>query len=142
MTSIDVESALKDFGSRPLGDVKVMMIEDDPLITDIVLTKLSKEGCIPYSALDGNEAIKLAEDFRPNVIILDLMLPGKQGEEVLAELKAHPELKTIPVIVFSNKDEASDMEAMKALGAAKYLIKASTDVQSIPDEIRSVLAMS
>lgn len=114
------------------------MVEDDLFFTDIVLTKLTSHGCIPYSTATGDEALELAKRYQPSAIILDLMLPGISGEEVLKQLKSDDELKAIPVIVFSNKSSQSDIEANLAAGATRYLVKSGTDLNTLVDVIREV----
>lgn len=134
-----VEAAIKSFGERELGDVKILMIEDDVFLSELVLTKLSLHGCIPYSTPNGEEGIKLAEQYQPDIVILDLMLPGIPGEEVLVKMKADETLKHIPVIVFSNKSGDDDIKNNLAHGAAEYLVKSATDLNELPKVIRKVL---
>jgi DNA-binding response OmpR family regulator len=134
-----VAEALSEFSHRELGDVKVLMIEDDIFLSELVLTKLSLEGCIPYSTPNGEEGLELAEQYHPHVIILDLMLPGIPGEEVLLKLKANENLKSIPVIVFSNKSEETDIKNNLANGAAEYLVKSATDLNELPSVIKRVI---
>ncbi len=116
----------------------MLMVEDDKFISKLVLQSLSVKGCIPYFSLTGEEALQLAEQFNPDVIILDLMLPGMSGEGVLETLKRTESVKDIPVIVFSNKSEESDISNALKLGAAKYLVKASTEILTIVDIILDV----
>ena len=107
------------------------MVEDDPIITQIVTALLSREGCVPYSVLESTEAIHLAESFMPDVIILDLMMPNLSGEVLLTLLKAHETLKSVPVVVFTNKGDEADRTSTLKLGASEYLIKASTDLPKL-----------
>lgn len=134
-----VAEALSEFAERELGNIKVLMIEDDTFLSELVLTKLSQDGCIPYSTANGEEGLQLAEQYRPNVIILDLMLPGISGEEVLSRLKAHAELSTIPVIVFSNKSNPEEIKENLKNGAAEYLVKSSTDLADLPGIIKKAM---
>lgn len=134
-----VAEAISAFAQRELGDVKVLMVEDDLFLSELVLTKLSIEGCIPYSTPHGEEGLVLADQYRPDVIILDLMLPGISGEEVLVKLKASDTLKSIPVIVFSNKSGEDDIKNNLANGAAEYLVKSATDLNELPRVIKKVL---
>jgi DNA-binding response OmpR family regulator len=115
------------------------MIEDDLFLSELVLTKLSAHGCIPYSTPNGEEGLVLAEQYSPHVIILDLMLPGIPGEEVLLKLKASETLKSIPVIVFSNKSGEDDIKNNLANGAAEYLVKSATDLRNLPSVILKVI---
>lgn len=137
-----IEAAITTYQQKSLGEVKILMVEDDPFLSEIVIMKLSAEGCIPYSTANGAEAVGLVEQFRPHVVILDLMLPGLPGEEVLKQLKANPELKDIPVVIFSNKSEEEGIRENLKNGAAKYLVKSSTDIQKLPSIIAEVIAES
>lgn len=130
------EDKINEFGKRELGEVKVMMVEDDPFISELVMTKLSLVGCVPYSVLDGNDIINTASQFQPDVIILDLMLPGIQGEEIIAKLKENEDLKHIYILVFSNKSDESEIKKCLELGAAEYFVKASTDLNLLVDAIK------
>ncbi len=130
---VTITQSIEDFSKRELGSIKVLMVEDDKFISNLVLQSLAAKGCIPYSCLTGEEALQLAEQFNPDVIILDLMLPGMSGEDVLQSLKSTEAVKDIPVIVFSNKSEASDISNVLKLGATKYLVKASTEILTIVD---------
>lgn len=134
------EVAIKKFSEKELGNIKVLMIEDDIYLTDIVLTKLSQHGCIPYMTGNGLEALGLAERYLPDVIILDLMLPGLSGEEILKQLKTTAELKDIPVIVFSNKSGESDIKSNLDAGASKYLVKSATDFNVLIDVVKELVS--
>ena len=140
MTNKNVEEALEEYQTRPLGDVKIMMIEDDEFMAKIALQKLSGEGCIPYSVADGGEALQMVETYSPDLIILDLMLPNMSGEEILRHLKADDELNVIPVIVFSNKGDQPDIDANLEAGADRYLVKSSTDLDMLVDVVKEVVA--
>ena len=134
----DIEKTIDSFSKRELGAIKVLMVEDDKFIANIVLQALSKHGCVPYSCPTGEEALTLAEQFLPDVIILDLMLPGLSGEEVLVTLQSADTTKHIPVVVFSNKSAETDIRNALNCGAKKYLVKASTDMPTIVDVILEV----
>jgi len=125
---IDAQAAIEKLEQGELGNVKILMIEDDSFFSELVLSKLAKEGCIPYSSNNGDEAMSLAGQYCPDIVILDLMLPGKQGEDVLHELKENETLRHIPVIVFSNKSNPEDIDKNIKAGAAAFLIKSSTDL--------------
>lgn len=142
MDEIKVEQAIKSFSEKELGDIKVLMVEDDHFLSELVLTKLSQSGCIPYSTPNGEEAIELAEQYSPHVIILDLMLPKMSGEEVLKQLKLHETLKATPVIVFSNKDTEQSIKKVLELGADEYLVKSGTDLSLLPGIIKKLIAKS
>jgi DNA-binding response OmpR family regulator len=134
-----VDSALETMKQKMLGSVKVLMVEDDALIQEMVIIKLVSHGCIPYATNNGNEALSFAQQYEPNVIILDLMLPGKSGESVLREIKNDEKLAHIPIIVFSNKSSSSDKETLKSLGADRYFVKASTDLNELVSTIKELV---
>ena len=140
MTDISkTEVALEKFSQKELGDVKVLMVEDDLFFSDMILTGLSQKGCIPYTTADGSKAIGLAEQYLPDVIILDLMLPELSGEEILKQLKSRDDLKDIPVIVFSNKSESDGIKAVMEAGAAKYLVKSATEFSTLIDVVKTLI---
>ncbi len=134
-----INAALADMSKRELGSVKVFMVEDDQMIRELVVAKLTQSGCIPFITEDGSEAIKLAEHYQPDVIILDLMLPGMTGEEVLTTLKSRDDLRKIPVVVFSNKSEDTDKDRVMGLGADRYYVKAYTDLNELVADLRALV---
>lgn len=137
-TQNKIDGAIQNLRARELGDVKVFMVEDDQMIRELVVSKLTQHGCIPYSTGDGSEALALAEVYQPDVVILDLMLPGMTGEEILRRMKAKEDLKHIPVIVFSNKSEDGDRQKILELGASRYHIKAMTDLNELVSELKQL----
>ncbi|MCD5381139.1 MAG: response regulator [Candidatus Pacebacteria bacterium] len=135
-----VDFALESMKQKSLGSVKVLMIEDDSMIQEMVIIKLVSHGCIPYATKDGSEAVSMAEQYKPHIIILDLMLPGKTGEEVLKELKEHTDLSNTPIIVFTNKSSHEDKETLIKLGADKYFVKAQTDLNDLVTTIKDLVS--
>lgn len=133
-----VEVALEEMKKKELGGIKVFYVEDDQMISDLVSTKLTSSGCIPYTTANGAEAIEMAKQYTPDIIILDLMLPGLTGEEILITLKSLEDLKHIPVVIFSNKSEESIKEKVMKLGAAKYYVKAATDLNMFVAELKEL----
>ncbi len=98
----------------------VLVIDDDPSVRDVVKRSLSKEGVSVMTASSGEEGLELARKHRPDVITLDVQMPGMDGWEVLKTLKADPELRQIAVIMMTNIDEKT---TGYALGAAEYMTK-------------------
>lgn len=121
------------------ASLKVFVVEDDPLLRDLLYKKLTKVkfGCMFTN--DGTQAAELARQFEPDALIIDLMLPGKTGFEVIEEVKNIPELKDKPIVVFSNKDEAEDREKAMELGADRYHVKAMTDLTEFVQEIKALV---
>jgi|SRR3989338_1876102 len=120
----------------------IMVVEDDKFLRDLLIEKLNKEGYRIKEAIDGNEALKELQGAKPNLILLDLILPGIDGFEILRRMKNDPALSKIPVIVLSNLGQQDDINRAKELGAKYYLIKAHFTLGEIMEKIRSVLRES
>lgn len=110
---------------------KILIVEDDFFLLQMYITKLIKAGYEVKSASDGNQALKKAKEFKPNLILLDLLIPLKNGFEVLEELKKDKDMQDIPVIILSNMSEREDVQKCLQLGAVNYLIKA----HFVPSEV-------
>lgn len=119
--------------------IRVYMVEDDSLLRNLLSTRLTASSFPSSFAVDGEDVIPKMLEFKPQVIILDLMLPIKNGFEILAELKAHPELKSIPVIVFSNRDSQEDKQRVFSLGADRFFVKAMTDLSVLIETIEELV---
>jgi len=115
---------------------KVLVIEDDQFLAKVYLIKLKKEGYDVEMAYDGNEGIEAMKKKIPDIVLLDLILPGIDGFEVLKKMKADPKLAKIPVIILSNLGQEEDIERGKKLGADDYFVKANTALSSIVKKIK------
>lgn len=109
----------------------ILIIEDDVFLSELMAKKLKDSGFKVVKAIDGQEGLEKAASAKPNLILLDLILPGMDGFEVLKRLKSNPETDSIPVIILSNLGQREDIERGFDLGAQDYLVKA----QFTPDEI-------
>lgn len=118
----------------------VVLVDDDMFIRDLVGTKLGSSKdytvAVAASAAEGMEAI---EDQRPDVLILDIEMPGKTGIELLKDIKMRPSLADIPVIMFSNNDDEESKTAAMESGAKKFCVKVSIDMSELEEIIGSVL---
>jgi|AntRauTorckE6833_2_1112554.scaffolds.fasta_scaffold54124_2 DNA-binding response OmpR family regulator len=117
---------------------KVLIVEDDTLIIDMVGRKLTDAGFTTKLVIDGGDAIAEATLFGPDVIILDLMLPNKSGEEILKELSQQSIFSNTKIIVFTNKNREENEAHVKELGADTYLVKASTDLDALVSHIKQL----
>ena len=125
------------------GDMNsVLIVEDDKFLKDLLLQKLQKEGMKVIEATDGETALSLIKKEMPRIILLDIILPGISGFEVLERMKSDPDISSIPVIVLSNLGEEKDKKRSLDMGAKKFLVKAEHTASEILDEIRKVLAAS
>jgi DNA-binding response OmpR family regulator len=120
---------------KTLSELKVLVVEDDPLLKNLLAVKLTASGCLPLYVDDGLKVFSLAETFKPDVILLDLMIPGMDGFGVLEQLGKSPELKNVPVFVFSNKSSEEDKARAFALGAKLFRQKAETSLTSVVQEL-------
>ncbi len=118
---------------------KILLVEDDNFIIDIYITKLKEVGFSVQSAVNGEDALAKIKQSRPDLVLLDIVLPQVTGFEFLQEIKNMPELKNVPVIVLSNLGQKKEVEKGLSLGAAKYLIKAHYTPTEVVEEIRAVL---
>ena len=117
-----------------------MIVEDDDHISKVYEIKFSKEGLVCTIARDGEEAVEKITTEKPSLIILDLMIPKKDGFWVLEEIKKNANLAKIPVLVLSNLGQKSDQDRALALGAREYLVKVDYSIQDIVDKVKGYLA--
>lgn len=122
--------------------VKVLIVDDDAFLSGIYATKLELEGFQVVSARDGEEGLKAAMREKPDLILLDVLMPKLDGFEVLKRLKAEPEFKATPVIMLTNLGQKEDIEKGLADGAVDYLIKAHFVPAEAVDKIKKVLNMA
>lgn len=114
-------------------------MEDDQFLNDIIARKFSATKCLFFHASEGEEALKIISQEVPDVVMLDIILSGMDGFEILRRIKSDPKIKHIPVILLSNLGQATDIEKGKSLGAARFLIKATVTPNEIIDQIREVI---
>jgi len=121
--------------------MKVLFIEDEVKFQKTFAEFFSKEDLEVVSAYDGISGLRLAEEHLPDIIVLDLILPKKDGFQVLAEIKKNPLLQAIPVIILTNLEGVEDIEKAVSLGASSYLVKANYSMSEILNEIRKALIL-
>lgn len=118
---------------------KVLIIEDDKFLRELISQKLMKENYETSEAIDGEEGIKKIKEEKPHLVLLDLILPGIDGFEVLSRMRDDPVVSSIPVIILSNLGQKEDVEKGLKLGAADYLIKAHFTPGEIIEKIKNIL---
>lgn len=117
----------------------ILIIEDDKFLREMIGRRLQEEEYNVSMAVDGEEGIKKIQQEKPDLILLDLILPGIDGFEVLERMRKEPELSKIPVIILSNLGQKEEVERGLNLGAVDYLIKAHFTPREIIEKIKSVL---
>lgn len=102
---------------------KVLIVDDEPNIVLSVEFLMKREGYEVVTAADGQEALDTVADARPDLVILDVMMPRKNGFEVCAELRADPQLAAMPILMLTAKGREAEMKKGLSLGADAYITK-------------------
>ncbi|MBI2552530.1 response regulator [Candidatus Uhrbacteria bacterium] len=119
---------------------KILIVEDDTFLAGIYANKFEKEGFEVSLATDGEAGLKAAGKEKPDIVLLDILLPKLDGFEVLEKLKADTGLRAIPVILLTNLGQKEDVDKGLKLGAADYLIKAHFMPSETVDKVKKVLS--
>ena len=101
----------------------ILVVEDDPVILDLLTVNFELEGYTVVRAVDGEDGLAQARRARPGVVVTDIMMPKRSGLDLLADIRADPELASTPVVLLSAKALASDVRAGLAAGADDYITK-------------------
>ena len=117
----------------------ILVVEDDKFLRELISKKLVSEGYNISQAVDGEEGLKKIKEEKPDLVLLDLILPGIDGFEVLARAKEESEVIKIPVIILSNLGQKEDVEKGINLGAVDYLVKAHFTPGEIIEKIKKIL---
>lgn len=119
---------------------KILVAEDDKFLSRAYEFKLRQLGCSHIIlARDGDEALEKIRGEKPDLVLLDLIMPKKSGFDVLAEIKADPALKEIPVIIMSNLGQEADVKKGLEAGANDYVVKANTSLEDVVTRIKKLL---
>ncbi len=121
------------------GKPKILVVEDDSFLAGMYVTKFGLEGFTVDLASDGREGLKKVRDWKPDLVLLDIVLPIMDGFTVLKELKGSSETKDVPVVLLTNLGQKSDVEQGIALGATDYLIKAHFMPSEVIDKVKHLL---
>ena len=121
---------------------KILVIEDDKFLRELIVQKLLKEGYEVAEAVEGEGGIKKVTEENPDIILLDIILPGMDGFEVLKKIKEDKKVQHIPVIILSNLGQQDDIDKGIKLGAKDYLIKAEFTPGEIVEKVKNVLEQS
>jgi len=110
---------------------KVLVVEDDHFLAKIYKIKLAKENIDAIISLDGEEALEIIKKEKPALILLDMVLPGMNGFEILEKVRQEPALKKIPVIILSNLGQDADIARGKELGVIDYFVKSDISIHDV-----------
>ena len=122
-----------------INKAKIVVIEDDRVLARAIFTKLSGNGFKVEQAFDGEAGLELVRSKLPNLLLLDLMIPKKNGFEVLEELKKSPDTKAIPVIILTLLGEDGDIKKGLSLGADDYIVKSEHAIGEVSEKIKNFL---
>lgn len=117
---------------------RILLVEDDRFLRKAAEAALRRHGFTVLTASDGEEGLRIAQAEKPDLVLLDLIMPGLQGFEVLKLLKAEAATSSIPVIVLSNLGQDSDVQGALAAGAVDYLIKANLQLDKLIDRVKAL----
>jgi len=118
----------------------ILIIEDDKFLRELISRKLINEGFKIEEAVDGEEGLKKLQETKPDLILLDLILPGLDGFEVLERMKDNPSTSSIPVLILSNLGQRDEIERGLKLGAVDFLVKAHFTPEEIVGKIKGILS--
>ncbi|SRR4030042_3498910 len=118
---------------------KILIIEDDKFLLKLYGDKLRRAGFEVAESVTGEEALNKISVDKPDLIILDLILPKKSGFEILTEFKLSPKTKNIPVIILTNLGQESDIKRGLEMGAVDYLVKTDFSMNKLPQLIKEKL---
>jgi len=115
---------------------KILLVEDEEIMISLLQKKLTKEGYEISVARDGEEGLKAMREVRPDLVLLDIIMPKMGGFEVMEEMGKDKNLKDIPVIVISNSGQPVELDKAQKLGAKDWLIKTEFDPQEVIDKVK------
>lgn len=118
---------------------KILIIEDDTFLSEMYANKLSQSNFEVEVALDGQQGLEKIKEAKPDLILLDIVLPKIDGFEILRQVKADPKLKKIPIVLLTNLGQQSDLEKGLSLGADEYIIKAHFSPTAVVTKIKKIL---
>jgi len=118
---------------------KILIIEDDPFLSEMYLAQFVKSGFKAEIAIDGKVGLAKVKDFKPDLVLLDIVLPKMDGFEILKAIKSDKSLKGIPVVLLTNLGQKNEVEKGVSLGADEYIIKAHFTPTAVVARVKEVL---
>jgi len=118
---------------------QILIVEDDHFLSSLLKNRLEREGFGVTQAFDGEEALAILKELRPNLIVLDVIMPKISGFDILERISLDPQLHPIPVIAVSNLGQDSDMEKAKRLGAVDYFVKVKIPIDELVKKIKNLV---
>jgi len=126
---------------NPPTKAKVLLVEDDPMVVRMYERKLKKDGFKVALAYNGEKGLAALQQDRPDIVLLDIMMPKVSGLDMLKAVKADPQYKDLPIVMLTNLgDRAEDVDRCKAMGAEDYWVKANMTLEQIIEGIKKILS--
>ncbi|MBI2610531.1 response regulator [Candidatus Kaiserbacteria bacterium] len=120
---------------------KIMLVEDDGFMLDILANKLTKSGFEVHVAQDGEACLNALDSFKPDLVLLDIIMPQIDGFEVLRRIKDSSVWRATPVIVLTNLGEQKEVQHAMDLGAKGYIVKANVTTKEIVEKINNTFGI-
>lgn len=117
---------------------KILIVDDESSVLQILSSHVTKLGCTALTATNGEEAIRIIQKDAPDLVLLDILMPVKDGFQVLEEVKIKQK-SSIPIIVLTNYDDSKDVEKAKSLGSTDYIVKSNMTLAEIMSKIKNIL---
>jgi DNA-binding response OmpR family regulator len=114
---------------------KILLIEDEEILTDLLQKKLTISGYEVFLAKDGEKGLAAVRELKPDLVLLDIIMPKMSGMDVLAKMKEEGNLKKIPVIIISNSGQPVELDRAKKLGAIDWLVKTEFDPGEVIEKV-------
>jgi two-component system, OmpR family, alkaline phosphatase synthesis response regulator PhoP len=121
------------------SQTKILIVEDEEILLTALSEELKQEGFQVVGAKDGAEGVEKAQSEKPDLILLDLVMPKLDGIGALREMKGNPEIKDIPVVILTNLSDYDKISDALSLGAMDYLVKANYRLEELVNKIKTVL---
>lgn len=119
--------------------MKILIVEDEEVLSKVLREKFENEGFETEIATDGEMVMDMVKKTKPDLVLLDLLLPKKLGREVLKEMKLDIEVKDVKVLVLSNLDDDQDIKTALSLGAVDYFVKTQHPLKEIVEKVKGHL---
>ena len=118
---------------------KVLVGEDDQMLSSLMVRRLQAEGYDTEASYDGDETIKKVGEWKPDILLLDILMPGKTGYDVLDELKKTTIRSEMRVVILSNLSAPEDVEHAKQYGVFDFLVKANTTPAEVAEKVKALI---
>jgi DNA-binding response OmpR family regulator len=117
----------------------ILIVEDETLLANLLRQRFERDGYRVILARDGEEALRILKETKPDLILLDIILPKISGFELMEKLKSDPAFPAAPIVIVSNLGQESDIERGEMLGAIGYFVKAKLSIEELVQQVRNFL---